>query len=125
MMVKIDILGMLRSGEVFEKFSKILSLDISSKQVLLFCDFSEFNIPIGQEFNLMKDIKNDIVFKGKFILKGISQQFEKQFDEIPIGWQTICKFEIIEGDFTKFLNYVPASDDWDVKNTALSLISLP
>jgi hypothetical protein len=122
-MIKILILGSLEEGSNYSEFSNLLSLNISQQEVLLFCDYSEYNIPIGQEFNILKDRFEKDVFRGRVILKGVTQQFKILFDEIPYGWQTLSKFEIVEGDFSGFKRIIGKTKNWEYKIQTYSLIS--
>lgn len=119
----IKIIGRLSRGIPLDDYSKILSLDASKQEVILFCDFSEFDIPINQEFTTIRDTQERIIFIGKVILKKVSQQFTKEFEMIPRGWQTICKFEIVCGDFINLVKIIPLLNNGNNTNDFLTLCS--
>jgi len=68
-------------------------LGIGEREVLLFCDFSEFDIPIGTVFTIVKDMEGDEHLIGEVTLKSVSQGFLLPFDMIPKGHNTLCAFD--------------------------------
>ena len=91
--IKVKVLGRL-SNKVLGLYKGVL--DVKENDVVLFCDYSEFDIPVGYCFTRVVKSDNTIL-NCKVLLKKVSQQFLKPFDEIPHGWKTICKFEFVDG----------------------------
>ena len=106
--MKIKVLGRL-SIEMLNLYKDVL--DVKESDVILFCDYSEFDIPVGYGFSQIIT-KGNTILSCKVLLKGVSQQFLKPFDEIPYGWKTISKFEFVNGIIPDEIQMLPLLDDW-------------
>ncbi|WP_429047370.1 hypothetical protein [Chitinophaga sp. W3I9] len=94
--LRIKIIGKLKK-ELEDNFVEALDChELKSNQIIFFCDYSEFDIPVGYCFTEVVRSDNTIL-NCKVLLVNISQQFFKPFDEIPHGWKTISKFEFVDG----------------------------
>lgn len=111
--MKLRVVGRL-DDELIKKYEKVLECHNSKKklQIILFCDFSEFNIPIGHNFKTIENMKGETIFISDIILKKVSQQFILPFDFVPHGWETICKFQLLEKSIEKLLEQLPTIKDW-------------
>ncbi|MFY0256492.1 hypothetical protein ACDQ55_21365 [Chitinophaga sp. 30R24] len=106
--IKVKVLGRL-SNKMFNLYKDVL--DVKENDVVFFCDYSEFDIPVGYCFTGV--VKSDNTILGcKIRLKSVSQQFLKLFDEIPHGWKTIGNFEFIDGIIPDEVQMLPLLDDW-------------
>src|SRR5688572_32402570 len=102
-MIELKILGKAEKN-VCELFSEVMSDNRNlENEIILFCDYSGFDIPVGYVFKKIIDA-NSNEFSGELILKSVSQQFARPFDMVPMGWKTICKFEIKDIFLLEILN---------------------
>ena len=83
----------------------------NEKYLVLFCDYSEFEIPIGAQFSIIKNDKI-IIFSGIITLKKVTQQFFTFMESIPLGWQTICQFEFETKVPEDLRHSIPVVQDW-------------
>src|SRR5688572_15151440 len=96
-----------------EKLLNVLSYSQDKQnEILMFCDFSEFDIPTGYVFKDIVDIINEKEFSGYITLKNVSQQFALSYDMIPKGHKTICKFEVREKEILTLIKSLPMVEDW-------------
>ncbi|QIL42309.1 hypothetical protein G7074_25450 [Pedobacter sp. HDW13] len=78
----------------FSLLREVLKFDVLNKlEVILYCLYSEYEIPLGTIFNRIENMSNQIVFEGQIELTNVTEQYLKPFDCIPMGWATICKFK--------------------------------
>ncbi|WP_343522271.1 hypothetical protein [Pedobacter sp.] len=81
----------------FSLVRKVLEFDVLSKlEVIVYCLYSEYEIPLGTVFNRIENMNNQILYEGEIKLTNVTQQYLKPFDGIPKGWKTICKFKFQE-----------------------------
>jgi len=91
----------------FSLLREALKFNILTKlEVIVYCLYSEYEIPLGTIFHRIENMNNQIVYEGEIKLTNVTQQYLRPFDGIPKGWKTICKF--------KFQHQIP-----------LALIELP
>ncbi|NIG55727.1 hypothetical protein [Chitinophaga sp. Cy-1792] len=99
------------SPKVLPLFAEVLgSMKLARNEIIFFCSYSAYDIPAGHCFSEI--LNNDKTTKCRIILKEISQQFFKPFDEIPHGWKTVCKFEFPDGIIPSAVMELPALDGW-------------
>jgi hypothetical protein len=109
--VKIKVIGKLKEN-LKVNFTEVLDLNnLRSNELVLFCDYSEFDIPIGYCFTEIIG-QNSNEFGMKIILRNVSQQLLFPFEEIPHGWKTICKFEFIDGFIPDEVLDLPVLTGW-------------
>jgi hypothetical protein len=101
----------------------IASIDLKSKLpgsfrrintdniLILFCDYSEYDIPIGSIFSCVQK-GNDVIYSGNIVLLSVTQEFFSPFDYIPKGWKTICELEFKNGIPVSLKNQIPIIDNW-------------
>lgn len=108
---------------IMNKFKKVFELYKNEKTpfIILFCDFSEFEIPIGHHFRYIEIDKKRLLLKGLIILKSISQEHAILFESIPVGWKTICKFEILETADIDVFNILPEINQWSESKMVFTL----
>lgn len=117
--MKLEIVGRCNTN-IRYKFNHILyENSISENQEILFCDFSEYDIPIGFCFSSILNDNNQQVYKGKIILCKVSQEFALNFDLIPKGYKTICTFEFTDVKTPSIINKLPKLNDWYGSNCYL------
>lgn len=85
--------------------------NLNTHEILLFCTYSEFDIPAGHCFTKIKT-SNDKVIRATVVLKNVTQQTFLPLEEIPHGWKTVCKFEFTEGDIPQEVQDLPALKGW-------------
>ena len=91
----------------------------NTSEIILFCDFSEFAIAKNHLFKHIR-INNNIV-ECPILLKSISQEYMLPFESIPIGWKTVCKFEILETGKIELFSQLPEIQEWAESNTCFVL----
>lgn len=95
-------------------FSSHKNIEIGLIDNVVFCDYSDFTIPLGQVFNfLIIEETPKIIIPANIKLIWITQQFFKEWEEIPMGWKTICGFEYEKKDLFERL---PVIDAWDTNS---------
>lgn len=97
-------------GKVSNKIIKNLGFTFNNYFNVFFIDFSEVSIPIDTEFNTIISSRGNTT-SCKINLVRITQQFGKEFKEIPEGWKTIVELEILEPK-PKILKEMPFINDW-------------
>lgn len=100
------------SKHLLGRYHRLVNYRESTHDVVLFCDYSSFDIPLGYTFNRIEDLKNGNKVYSKIILKGVSQEFGISFDLIPKGYKTICNFQFIESDVPEIIDNLPLIADW-------------
>jgi len=106
--IKVKVLGRL-SSRLYNLYKEVMN--IREGDVLLFCDYSEFDIPVGYSFTQVLKRDNTAI-SCKVLLRGVSQQFLKPFDEIPHGWKTVCRFEFVDGYVPDEIDMLPLLETW-------------
>lgn len=116
--ITLKILGSANTN-VIEKYTNILNYKENDMQVILFCDYSTYDIPKGYIFNHLMDplSQNNISCKAK--LKDISQEFGIPFDSVPKGYKTICNFKFSGINIPKMIMELPIINDWYESNESL------
>lgn len=108
------------------KLKRDLALNLSSlknylddKYILLFADYSNFDIPLFQEFHSISfNDKRIIIFNTTLIF--VTQQYNKPFDFIPSGWKTIIVLSYL-GALPEEIMQLPEIDEWYDSHVALYL----
>ncbi|MFB6456947.1 hypothetical protein ACE38W_16870 [Chitinophaga sp. Hz27] len=115
--IRLNIEGRLKPT-VESLFAEVFVLkELKPNEIVLFCSFSGYNIPVGHRFSEISH--KGVTYKCNMVLKAVSQQFFKPFDEIPYGWKTICKFEFSDGEIPDDVKKLPALDGWAYVNENL------
>lgn len=109
--VSVKVVGIV-SANLIIKFKSALSIPdgVKSNEIILFCDYSEFDIPIGYLFRKI-NVSNSYLDCNIF-LKQVTQEFGVPYDSIPKGHKTICKFDLINHVIPDFQNILPVINDW-------------
>ncbi len=111
--IHLRVSGRLSDKELMSKFRLVLDYSPSRAwEVVLLCDLSLCDIPIGYGFNRIEDLEGKVVFKGLIVLKKVTQQFVLPFDALPKGWKTICKFEFADQLVPEVIRRLPAASYW-------------
>lgn len=116
--IKLKAVGIVHH-DLLEKFEEFLKDFNQKNEILVFCDFSEFDIPGGYIFRSIVDGNGNMLYVGEFILKKITQQFARPFDSIPHGWKTISLFQFNEGSIPEVIYQLPYAVDWYQSNNFL------
>ncbi|WP_423735439.1 hypothetical protein [Chitinophaga caseinilytica] len=93
---------------------------IPPDEIVLFCSFSEYDIPVGYVFNTITDAGSRILVTDTITLKGVTQQFWKPFDSIPKGWKTIARFSFQHG-VPDAISAMPQLESWYANDNFLYL----
>ncbi|WP_293304156.1 hypothetical protein [Pedobacter sp. UBA5917] len=116
----IIITGKFPSSKI-DLVKEVLNLDnFDESEIIVFCAFSEYEIPIGTVFNFVENMNGYVLIEGKITLIGVTQQFFKPFDAIPKGWKTICKFKF-DMETSSLLTHLPQSPSWYQDISSLKL----
>ena len=115
---RVKVVG-IASNKVLSLFKSVL--DIKDNDIALFCSFSEFDIPIGYEFNFIEDMNGDDISSGKVILEKVSQGYIMPFDMIPRGHKTVCKFSLPSCCVESLHSSLPIINDWYESNVYVFL----
>jgi hypothetical protein len=118
--MELRVVGRL-TKDLINKYKDILEYfsNNNASEIILFCDFSEFEINKNYLFNNIR--VNENIIACPLLLKSISQEYMLPFESIPIGWKTVCKFEILEADNIKLINSLPEINEWSESNTVFVL----
>ena len=108
----IKVVGILTKNAVY-KLSNIFKKINAQNELVLFCMYSEFDIPTGHIFNeiISTDTTTDN-YKSRIKLKKVSQEFGIEYDQIPKGHKTICQFEFLDGSIPDIIYQLPTIDGW-------------
>ena len=90
-------------------------------EIIFFCDFSEFEIHSNHLFKYIRVNKNENLIACPLLLKSISQEYMLPLESIPIGWKTVCKFEILEPKNIELFNSLPEVNEWSESTTVFIL----
>ncbi len=102
-------------GKVSDVIIKELGIIFSDPLNVFFADFAEKDIPLQTKFDLIKDQNGKIIPTCLKIIK-VTQQFGKEFSEIPSGWKTIVELKPLD-KMPLVLSTMKKIDDWyDSKN---------
>lgn len=80
-------------------------------EIMLFCDFSEFEIHTNHLFQRIQF--NEKIFDCPLLLKSISQEYMLPLEMIPIGWKSICKFEVLQAGKIELFSELPEISQWN------------
>ena len=108
--IELKVVGRASDG-ILIQFSSIFNLPIAQSEIVLFCDFSDCDIPIGYTFKNVDDRENNRKVEGTITLKKVTQQFGRLFELIPEGWKTICLFSF-SADLSPLLLKLPVVSNW-------------
>lgn len=117
--IKIKIVGKASNKRISQYKEAFNCGSLSNNELLMFCSFSGFDIPIGQVFNIIEDLEEKNTLNSRIILKDVTQQMWKPFDSIPAGWKTICLFEFALGEIPDVVQKLPVINDWYDSNTGV------
>lgn len=108
----IKVVGIL-SESLNNKFSNIFKPWDKKKDIVLLCDYSEFDILVKHVFNeIIVYEKTPKSIVCKVLLKKISQEFFKEYDMVPKGHKTICLFEFLDGKIPELIYKLPVIEGW-------------
>lgn len=110
--IQLIIVGNLDKS-LFSDYKETLGCEcLTEGEILSFCDYSKYEIPVGYNFNAIKDWEGNVVFNGPIVLEKISQEFFKPYYSIPKGHKTICKFKFLGNEIPKDITSLPVIKDW-------------
>lgn len=84
-----------------------------SDSCILFINYSDFDIPMGERFLYLVDKASwEIMYPIQGELVQITQSFLKPFDEIPHGHKTICEIRLDDASLKLLRSKLPVVDAW-------------
>lgn len=118
--MEVKVLGKCSDSILNDFQAQEIFVGLKANEVILFCDYSNFNIPIYSRFNSVR-LKDEIIITDVSInLKEVSQQFFKTYNMIPIGWKTLCRFEFNDEEKLKeIVDILPEISGWDFSDGLL------
>jgi len=103
--------GIVSGAVIRELKNSFPKKENSSNTIVLFCAFSECDIPVGSVFTQIW-FRQEVLYTGTVMLTKITQQFDRPVDAIPTGWRTVCSFTF-EGPVPDVLyKYLPVVQSW-------------
>jgi len=112
--VRIRIEG-IASSMVLNKYKHFFIMN--ENEIVLLCNFSEFDIPIGHVFTIIEDNNGNEYFVGSIILEKVTQGFGVPFNMIPQGHKTICKFSFNNYKVPEIIKKrLPVVNNWHESN---------
>jgi len=119
--IELKVVGKL-SKKLFDKFNdSLITKGLEFNELILFCDYSDFDIPIGHCFQSVREPDKQSPFYCNIILKKISEEFGISLELIPKGYKTICKFKFIDKNIPEIIKNIPEIIDWYESGTKLIL----
>ncbi|MET6997055.1 hypothetical protein [Chitinophaga defluvii] len=115
----IKVIGNISEDLKVNFFKALDSENLKKNELILFCTYSDFDIPIGHCFTHIKTDEDSEGINCRVVLKNVTQQFFLPLDEIPHGWKTVCKFEFIEGIIPKEVQQLPVLNGWTQSDSYL------
>jgi hypothetical protein len=86
---------------------------MNSRNLILFVDYSDFDISIGTEFTLFaEDIHGNKLHAISGKLVQVTQSWCKPFDQIPKGHKTVCEIEFDEQSANLIRSKLPTVGSW-------------
>jgi uncharacterized protein VirK/YbjX len=119
--VKLNIRGILKE-KLIKNYSDVLNYERSHNEKILFCDYSDYDIPLHHTFTSVKIIKSQRLFDTIIRLKSVTQEYGQPFDLIPKGHKTICNFIFLNENFENVMEYLPIVADWYDSENILEFI---
>ena len=109
--IRLKVVGALWD-KLYPKFDKVLDcMNAGNNEIILFCDYSEFDIPIGHNFTRIENDTGD-VYSGVVTLMKVTDGFSLLYESIPKGFKTICKFEVADINQLSRIKKLPIVSDW-------------
>jgi len=93
--------------------------------IIVFCDYSKFEIKRNHVFENIWINKTENVIKCSLVLKSISQEYMLPLESIPIGWKTICRFNVLDKEQIKLFQALPEINEWSESNSFFILLTYP
>ncbi len=119
--IKLRIIG-IASRKLVEQYKKAFNVtSFNDNELLLFCDYSSFEIKIGHVFNTIKDLKRAIIRDSNIKLQYATQQSFIPLRDIPQGYKTICLFEF-PLSIPEIVKDLPTISDWYEAKVSLEFI---
>ncbi|CAE6837662.1 hypothetical protein LMG22931_07109 [Paraburkholderia nemoris] len=109
------------SPDVLFHVQKALPKERPANCEVLLVSFAYADIPIGRTFDIAfptRAPKSET--RTRFVIRAVTQQYAKPFDEIPHGWKTICLVEFPEG-IPGVIASMPEVNGWYENRQTLSL----
>lgn len=110
-MIEITIDGIVSKSVIAELKNSFPEGVRSLSGVVLFCQFSNYDIKIGTKFTQLT-VQGEVKYLGVVTLVKVTQQFDRLLNEIPKGWRTICEFKFDNLEPDKLLDWVPVINSW-------------
>jgi hypothetical protein len=95
-----------------EKFSTSITNNRPKNSCLCFASYTYADLPLPKNFDVIfvrENPKQAIIVTSRVIR--VTQQFNKEWREIPHGWKTICLIEFPKG-VPPLMHTLPLIDGW-------------
>jgi|GEM_PF-1410173 len=106
--------GFLSPGSQQKILSATGKKDITADCRLLFFDYSEFDVPVGELFSTLTNKESGESYKINGELKFITQNQGRQLDWIPKGHKTICEVCFDKESLDIIISKIPFVDSWTI-----------
>lgn len=108
--MELKILGKVNKDLLF-KLKYVLESNSLSSELIVFCDYSLFNIPVGHSFKKIYNSEGKCIYNGEILLNRVTQENGLIYKLIPYGYKTICKLVFPRNDMPNELtNNIPIKD---------------
>jgi len=122
--VFVRIQGLVSQSSMKKIYEKLRIKEPSGNELLIFLDYSYFDVPIGFNFSYLLEASNTkVVFPlNKGEIKYVTQQWGLPFaDGIPSGHTTICSIEFDPQSVNLLRSKIPIVDTWQGLNKSFLL----
>jgi len=109
--IKLNVRGIMQE-KLTETYANVLKYDQNKNEAILFCDYSDFDIPVEFNFSQVNVIKSQISIRTIMKLRAVTQEHGQPFDMIPMGHKTICNFVFLKKDLETLMKLLPIVSDW-------------
>jgi hypothetical protein len=110
-MIELAIDGIVSKNVIAELKNSFPEGVRSLSGIVLFCQFSNYDIKIGTKFTQLT-VQGEVKYFGVVTLVKITQQFDRLLNEIPKGWRTIGEFKFDNLEPDKLLDWLPVINSW-------------
>ncbi|RKR84849.1 hypothetical protein BDD43_5102 [Mucilaginibacter gracilis] len=121
---KSQVLGIV-SENSYEVIKKGLKRKFNEGLALnFFCTYSEYEIPFGTRFNYLKNNLSGTIVEIQATLVDATQQWGLPFDNVPMGYKTISRFEFTELGLDLIKREIPVIDSWSSTKSVFEFLRM-
>lgn len=109
--IRLRIVGILKP-KLYPRYLKIFNnTHLANNELILFCGYSDFDVPIGHNFTQIKD-REGSSYPGTIEFKYATNDFLLPYETITKGFKTICKFQFSDETQLSIVKKLPFISDW-------------